>query len=94
MTITIENVPTRDIPGYKRATKELGKDMLVDPLDGEWATVHFVVSDYYDLLIIGRFSGTDSAYNSFKGPLGEMLMGLEQNINEYIQKNKDNDNKL
>lgn len=94
MTITIEKVPSRDIPGYKRAARELGKDMIVDSLDGEWATVHFVVSDYYDLLIIGRFAGTDSAYNTFKGPIGEAIIKLQSDIDKITNKKKDNDNKL
>ena len=94
MTITINGIPSKDIPGYKGAAKELGVDAIVDAPNGEYATMHFIVNDLYEILVIGKVAGINQAYNTFKGPLGEMIMGLEQNINKYLKNNENNDNKL
>ena len=79
------------LPALKQAAKELGIDLISDKPDGSYVTIHVLVFDYYQLILLGHIAGVNSTYNSLKNPLGEMMADLERTI-EKMQK-KQNDSK-
>lgn len=89
-TLTV-NVKTQHLPALKQAARELGIDLINDAPEGEWVSIHVIIQDNYQLILLGHIAGVNSTCNSLKGPMGEMMSDIERSIDK-IKKKKDNQN--
>lgn len=88
MTITI-NVTTKHLPALKQAARELDIDLISDVPDGEYVSIHVLIFDYYQLILLGHIAGMNSSYANLKNPLGEMVSDLERTIESAKKKQND-----
>jgi hypothetical protein len=94
MTITF-NALSQSIPSLKQAARELSIDLISGKPDGEYTEVTVLISDYYQLVLLGTIAGINSSHTSLKNPLNDLASHLQKGIDK-VRKSKNNpdDNKL
>lgn len=78
----------------KQAAKELGIDLISDKPEGEYAALHIIIVDYYQLVLLGHIAGVNSACNSLKNPFMQAIDSLDRKVEDFKRKNESNDNQL
>lgn len=82
MTINCK-IPSRNIPAFKKSARELGIDLFVGQLDGEYTSIDIIIADVSLLLSLGFIAGLDTAYNSMKNPMAEISQILDNKIDKF-----------
>jgi hypothetical protein len=94
MTITF-NALSQSIPSLKQAARELSIDFISGNPDGAYTEITVLISDYYQLVLLGTIAGINTSHTTLKNPLNDIMNSLQKGIDK-VQKSKNNpdDNKL
>lgn len=87
-TVTI-NIPAKEIPQLLKAARELEIDMITDKGEGEVVPCHFIIYDYYQLILLGIIMGMNLAYQSMSEPIKEVIERIETAQKSFKEKNND-----